>query len=138
MSRRITTGLTCAALACSGGAFIAGCGDDDEGSGSAATTEAPASTGEAAAPAAEEGAAIEVSMKGNKFVPETVTAKVGQTVTWTNDDGYPHDVVATDGEDFKSDKFAKGTYDYTLDAAGEIKYVCTLHNGMTGTITATE
>jgi plastocyanin len=137
MSRRIITGLTCAAFAFGGSAFIAGCGDDEKDSGSAATTEA-ATTAEAATTPAAGGEAIAVSMKGNKFVPETITAKVGQKVTWTNDDGYPHDVVATDGEDFKSKKFATGTYDYTLDAAGEIKYVCTLHDGMNGTITVTE
>jgi plastocyanin len=137
MSRRIITGLTCAALAF-GGALIAGCGDDEEDSGSAATTEAPASTGEAAAPAADEGAAVEISMKNNKMVPEETTAKVGQKITWTNDDGYPHNVTATDGADFKSDDFATGTYEYTPTKAGEIKYVCTLHDGQNGTITVTE
>ena len=137
MSRRIITFLSCGALAL-GGAFIAGCGDDDEDSDAAATTEAPASTGDAAAPAAEEGATVEISMKGNKMVPDTSTAKVGQKIVWTNDDGYPHNVTATDGADFKSDDFATGTFEYTPTAAGTIAYRCTLHQGQTGSITVTE
>ncbi len=135
MSRRIITLLSCGALAL-GGAFVAGCGDDDEDGGTAATTEAPAATAEA--PAAEETASVEISMKGNKMVPDESTAKVGQKIVWTNDDGYPHNVTATDGADFKSDDFATGTYEYTPTAAGTIDYVCTLHQGQAGTITVTE
>lgn len=137
MSRRIITLLSCGALAL-GGAFVAGCGDDKGDSAATATTQAPASTGEATAPAGEEGANVEISMKDNKMVPAESTAKVGQKIVWTNDDGYPHNVTATDGADFKSDNFATGTYEYTPTAAGTIDYVCTLHSGQAGTITVTE
>ena len=131
MSRRIITVLSCGALAL-GGAFVAGCGSDNDDSGSAATTTA-------AAPAtAAEGSVVEVSMKNNEMVPERVTAKVGQKVVWTNDDGYPHNVTATDGADFASDNFSTGTYEYIPTKAGTIDYVCTIHSGQNGTIDVTE
>ena len=136
MSGRIITALSCGALAL-GGALVTGCGDDNNDSGSADTTTAaapatPATGGD------EKNSVISLSMKANEFIPDKVTGKVGQTVEWTNDDPYPHNVVATEGEDFKSDNFAGGgTYKYKLDKAGKISYVCTIHSGMDGTITVT-
>ena len=136
MSGRIITALSCGALAL-GGAFVTGCGDDNNDSGSADTTTAaapatPATGGD------EKNSVISVSMKANEFIPAKVTGKVGQTVEWTNDDPYPHNVVATKGEDFQSDTFdGGGTYKYKLDKAGKISYVCTIHSGMDGTITVT-
>ena len=136
MSGRIITALSCGALAL-GCAFVTGCGDEDNESGSANTTTATAP----ATPATgddEKKSVISVSMKANTFIPEKVTGKVGQTVEWTNDDPYAHNVVATKGEDFQSDTFGGGgTYKYTLDKAGKISYVCTIHSGMVGTITVT-
>ena len=135
MSGRIITALSCGALAL-GGAFVTGCGDDDNDSGSADTTTAAPAT--AATGGDEKNSVVAVSMKANEFIPEKVSGKVGQTVEWTNDDPYPHNVVATKGEDFKSDNFAGGgTYKYKLDKAGKISYVCTIHSGMDGTITVT-
>jgi plastocyanin len=136
MSARLITALSCGALAL-GGAFVTGCGDDNNDSGSADTTS---ETTPATAPTGgdEKNSVIAVSMKANKFIPEKVTGKVGQTVEWKNDDPYPHNVVATKGEDFQSDNFGGGgTYKYKLDKAGKISYVCTIHSGMVGTITVT-
>jgi plastocyanin len=134
MSRRIITALSCGALAL-GGAFVAGCGSDNNDNGSAPKTTT--TTGTTAG--ATKGSVVEVSMKNNLFVPETITAKVGQTIKWTNDDPYPHNVTATKGEDFQSDNIdGGGTYEYKLDKAGTIDYVCTIHSGQRGTITVTK
>jgi plastocyanin len=131
MSRRIPIALCCGALAF-GGAFIAGCGDDNKDSGSAAP-EATATT-----PAAAESGTIDVVMQNNKFAPEAITAKVGQKIHWVNNDSYPHNVTATKGDDFKSKNInGGGTFDYTADKAGKIDYVCTIHSGQSGTITVT-
>jgi plastocyanin len=135
MSGRIITALSCGALAL-GGAFVTGCGDDNKDSGSAQTTTAAPPTTAAKGDAKK--SVIAVSMKANKFIPEKITGKVGQTVEWKNDDPYPHNVVATKGENFQSDNFGGGgTYKYKLDEAGKISYVCTIHSGMVGTITVT-
>jgi plastocyanin len=78
-------------------------------------------------------------MKNIQFAPKAVTAKVGQTIRWTNADAVDHNVTATKGEELKSKAFGKdGTFSYKLDKAGKITYVCTLHPGMTGTITVTK
>jgi plastocyanin len=78
-------------------------------------------------------------MKNIQFTPKSITAKVGQTVKWTNDDSVDHNVTATSGETFKSSTFGQGaTYSHKLAKAGTIKYVCTIHPGMEGTIIVTK
>jgi plastocyanin len=138
LRRFIPVLAACAALA------VAGCGDDDDEGGSASGSggggygSAPAKSQEdtqtqAAAPA--EGG-ITVRMKDIKFDPETVKAKVGDTITWVNEDQVEHNVV---GGDFKSENFGAGAkYEYKVDEAGSITYECTLHPGMDGTIEATD
>ncbi len=74
-------------------------------------------------------------MKDILFVPENVTARVGQTVRWTNDDDVAHTVKAEKGADFESKSLSKDdTYDAKLTKAGEIAYVCTIHPSQRGTI----
>jgi len=78
-------------------------------------------------------------MKNIQFAPKSVTAKVGQTVKWTNDDSVDHNVTATSGETFKSSNFGQGAnYSHKLTKAGTVKYVCTIHPGMEGTIVVTK
>ena len=77
----------------------------------------------------------EVSMKSLRFHPATLSVRVGETVTWRNDDTTDHNVTATKGERFKSRAFgAVGSYRFTPTRAGAIQYVCTLHPGMEGTL----
>ena len=76
-----------------------------------------------------------VVMQGLRFHPATTTVQVGQKVTWTNDDSTDHNVTATGGAKFMSQAFGHGkTYSFTPRKAGTIKYVCTLHPGMSGTL----
>jgi plastocyanin len=70
------------------------------------------------------------------FDPKSTTVKVGQQVTWTNDDTVNHNVTAKSGASFKSKDFGKGgTFSFTPTKAGTIQYVCTIHPGMTATLT---
>lgn len=137
MPRRALTVLTCLALAA--GTAFAGCGDDDEPATPAPpAAEAPATT---EAPEASEasGDDVAVGIKNIRFVPEEITAKVGQKIVWTNNEAVAHNVTATDGADFKSDTLQQGdTFEFTPEAAGEIAYVCTIHNGQNGSITVGE
>ena len=58
-------------------------------------------------------------MQNIAFDPKAVTVKVGQKVTWTNDDSVDHNVTADSGADFKSEDFGKGaTFAFTADKAG--------------------
>jgi plastocyanin len=122
--------------------LLAGCGgsssSSSKSSSSSTPAAAPASTGSSAAkPAA--GGAVAVSMKNIQFSPKSITARVGQTITWTNDDAVDHNVTATSGGAFKSGNFGQGkTYSTKLTKAGTIQYVCTIHPGMTGMIVVTK
>jgi len=99
----------------------AGCGGDDSSSSSQ--------------PAAQS----TVGMKNIKFQPEAIRVKVGQEITWTNDESVPHDVAATSGAEFKSETFGKGaTFKFTPTKAGTIEYECTLHPGMDGRVEVVE
>ena len=69
--------------------------------------------------------------------PRSLTVKVGQTVTWTNDDDIPHTVVATD-KSFRSKVLDTGqSFSFTFTKAGEFAYFCSLHPMMTGKIVVT-
>jgi plastocyanin len=82
------------------------------------------------------GKRVDVTMRNVAFKPHAVTVRVGQTIVWTNHDRVPHDVVATAGAEFDSGNVdAGGTFAYDPTTAGVISYVCTLHQGMNGTIT---
>jgi plastocyanin len=108
----------------------AGCGGGDNGS----TSSAPAST----AAASSSGGGVAIKMQNIAFDPKDVTVKVGQKVTWTNDDSVDHNVTSQSGETIKSDNFGKGgTFSFTPTKAGTIKYVCTIHPGMTATLNVT-
>jgi plastocyanin len=111
----------------------AGCGSNNSGSTSTGSS-APASTGGSESGGARGG--VTVDMKNIQFDPKSITVKKGQTIKWVNLDTVDHDVVANSGASFKSDQFGKGgTFEFTPKKAGKIDYVCTLHPGMTGTIT---
>jgi plastocyanin len=88
----------------------------------------------AAAPAAGDGA---VTIANFSFDPADVEVAAGTTVTWTNNDGVPHRVVAND-ESFDSEDMGQGdTFEHTFDTAGTVDYICAIHPQMTGTITVT-
>jgi plastocyanin len=124
--RRILVAL-CAVLALALGVAACG-GDDDSGGGGSTSTSSAASSG----------GGVTIKMQNIQFAPKDTTVKVGQKVTWTNDDSTDHNVTADSGADFKSKDFGSGgTFEFTPDKAGTIKYECTLHPGMTATLNVT-
>jgi len=87
-----------------------------------------------AAPAAAAGP-VAVHISNFTFGPKMVTVKVGQTVTWTNDDDIPHTVVATD-KSFRSKVLDTGqSFSFTFTKSGQVAYFCSLHPMMTGKVT---
>jgi len=131
MKRLLALLFACLAI----GLVVAGCGGDDDGGdggggGNADTAEQPAGDGGGG------GGDAEVTMQDIKFQPANVDVKVGDTVTWTNEDSAGHDVT---GDNFKSGGpggLANGdTFEHTFDKAGTFDYVCTVHPGMEGTVT---
>ena len=77
-----------------------------------------------------------VSMRDNEFRPNHVSVPSGTTVTWTNDDSFPHDVTFSEGP-------ASGVLDggdaweHAFAEAGTFDYECTIHPGMVGRVTVT-
>jgi plastocyanin len=99
---------------------VAGCGGDDGGGGGKTTVLKRDDV---------------VSMQNLRFKPDHVQVAVGQKITWRNDENIGHDVKADSGASFSSQTFNKdGSYSFTPSKTGTIKYECTLHPGMDGTI----
>src|SRR3954471_15126026 len=114
-------------LALTASIAAAGCG----------SSSSPSSNSTPAAQPTAAGSGVNIDMKNIAFSPKDATAKVGQKVTWTNKDSVDHNVIANNGA-FKSDDFGQnGTYSFTPTKAGKIEYQCTLHPGMTATLTVT-
>lgn len=87
-----------------------------------------------AAPAATAGP-VAIHISNFTFGPKMATVKVGQTVTWTNDDDIPHTVVATD-KSFRSKVLDTGqSFSFTFTKPGQVAYFCSLHPMMTGKVT---
>jgi len=80
------------------------------------------------------GSARQVVVDNFNFAPATATAAVGATITWTNKDDVPHNIVSTDK------KFASPVLDtdeqfsHTFEAAGTYQYYCSIHPKMTGQV----
>jgi plastocyanin len=77
-----------------------------------------------------------VTLSDSRFNPGHITVEPGTEVTWIWDDGSrSHNVV---GEDFATDIQTEGTFTHAFTEPGTYEYVCTLHQGMEGTVTVTE
>ena len=78
-----------------------------------------------------------VKISNFSFSPATIKVKLGQTVTWTNEDSASHSVVADSDPNNgpNSQLLAKGqTYSYTFNTAGTFKYHCSVHPSMKATV----
>lgn len=117
MRSRLTLIPLAALLACGGG------GSDSTGPG----TGGPGGSNPVATTAVE--------MQGNVFSPRAIRVAPSATVTWTNSDGYAHD-VAFGGTVGTIAAFTTGSRTLQMPAAaGTYSYSCNLHPGMSGTVT---
>jgi plastocyanin len=74
----------------------------------------------------------------NSYNPNPIEIKVGDTVTWINDDSSAHTVTSSNDSTFDSDIMRRGeTFSFTFDNVGEYPYFCTLHPSMVGTVIVT-
>ena len=84
-------------------------------------------------PRAQPAAAV-VRIANFTFGPQTITVRVGSTVTWTNDDDVPHTVRAVDGA-FASKPLDTGDrFAFSFRTPGEHSYFCSIHPMMTGKV----
>jgi amicyanin len=111
-----------AVLGCALAVAVAGCGTGSDLTTSSTATSQAASTGP-----------VRIVMQSLSFSPTAVKARVGQTVTWTNDDQAPHNVTYISGPKFRSSRrmlTIGQRFSIKLRQAGTIRYLCTIHPWM--------
>ena len=74
-------------------------------------------------------ATVAVTVENFDFDPQTVTIDAGDTVMWTNVDGF-HSVTADDDSFGMSAESAPWTYSHTFSAPGTYGYYCFIHGGV--------
>ena len=80
------------------------------------------------------GSAHDVVVDNFSFAPVTATVAAGSTITWTNRDDVPHNIVSTERK-FKSPLLDTGEkFVHRFEARGTYKYFCSLHPKMTGQV----
>lgn len=101
------------------------------GSGDTAVTRTVAAGGEVSTDA--------VTIKGFAFDPKELDVKVGDTVTWTNEDGAAHTVKSpADAFEESADLGQGDTFSHTFDQAGTFDYICGIHTGMKATVVVSD
>ncbi|MBE1493731.1 plastocyanin [Amycolatopsis lexingtonensis] len=89
------------------------------------------------APATAVAATQQVMMQGYAYSPASLTVRVGDTVTWTQHDDAPHDVVTTSAPvAFRSPRLSAGqSWSYTFRQPGTYAYYCSVHPDMRASVT---
>ena len=114
--------------ACSGSATSAPAASSGGGAASAPAASAGGDTGAACAAApAGATAAVTVTIKGFKFSPEPVQAKVGDVVAWTNSDTAPHSATLDNGACDTKTIDVGATAMLVFTAPGTYTYHCSIH-----------
>jgi plastocyanin len=126
-------------------AVLAGCGTASSSTPPAPTattapapTAAPTTAPTAAATTPPQSGNVAIMIQNFAFNPQTITVKVGTTITWTDKDSIAHTVTSTSGPtSFNSGALAApgGTFKFTFTKAGTYTYHCMIHPSMTATIT---
>ncbi len=80
----------------------------------------------------------EVRMANFKFEPAELTVKVGQSVTWRNQDTAKHDAFSEENGLDTNDIGKDGTVTFQPDKAGTIDYICSIHPQMKGKLIVKE
>ena len=73
-----------------------------------------------------------ISIKDFAFSPETLTIKVGEKVTWVNEDTATHTIKS---DTFNSEGIDQGgKFEFTFNNKGTFNYSCGIHPSMQGKI----
>ena len=91
-----------------------------------------------AAPAKDIGESAILDQHGMNFFPNLTVVRVGGTVTFLNDDPFPHNVFTPDGDKFNMGTMAHGAAKKkTFDKPGRFTLLCNLHPNMIAYIQVT-
>ena len=105
------TYIGCAMLILAGAVLLVGSGNAANGSRSAPS--------------------VDVTIDNFTFTPQTITVKVGTTVTWTNHDDIPHSVMSDNAEFHSKALDTDDSFSFTPTKPGTYSYFCSLHPKMT-------
>lgn len=75
-----------------------------------------------------------VSISNFVFMPAVLTASIGQSVTWTNEDAAPHGVAYKDGANGADSLLPGASFSRTFDRPGTYDYVCPVHPYMSAKV----
>ena len=126
MQRHPMTAVLVVCLAVLLAVALAGCSSGGSSS-TGGTSGGSASTGGTSA------GGTTITEEGFAFNPASVTVKVGDTVTFTNNDSAPHE-VSIDNQNLGSQSQGQSVT-WQATKAGTFPYKCTIHPSMTGEIT---
>ena len=111
-------------------AIAAGCSSDSTPKASASSTSSSSSSSGAPAVSGNE-----ITIKDFKFGPDSLSVKVGDTVTFKNADGQQHTATSDNSGDFDAGAVDPGgSKEVTFAKAGTFTYHCSFHPFMHGTI----
>jgi len=75
-----------------------------------------------------------VSIQNMQFVPAVLTIRLGDKVTWVNNDLVPHTASASDSQFDSGNIPVGGSWTYTAKEEGALGYACRYHPGMQATL----
>lgn len=75
-----------------------------------------------------------VKIDNFSFSPKSLTVKAGTTVTWTNHDDIPHNVVSTEKKFSSPVLDTDQNFSFIFREPGSYPYFCKIHPMMTGTV----
>lgn len=81
-----------------------------------------------------------VFIRDGAYSPSRIQVPLGTTVTWTNQDSVPHNVILSPVVISTADTGESGllspgqSFSYTFTSRGTFKYACSEHPGMFGTV----
>ena len=73
---------------------------------------------------------LQISIDNFSFAPAELTVKTGATVTWTNKDDVPHNIVSVDKLFASSVLDTDEKFSYTFRKTGTYTYYCSIHPRM--------
>jgi plastocyanin len=82
--------------------------------------------------------ATEVTIESSCYSPTIIRVQPGVSVTWTNRDDAPHNILGAGGISGSSHRdlslLRGGSFRHTFETAGIFPYYCSLHPGMVGVV----
>ncbi|MEP6989527.1 MAG: plastocyanin/azurin family copper-binding protein [bacterium] len=119
-NRLLLLAVLLSSMSCGGAASSTGTNNNGNGTGTGVTPTVTTS----------------VTLQNTAFNPSSIQVSAGAVVTYTNSDGIAHNVTFSSATIGGTGDFTTGAKTLTMPtAAGSYDYHCSIHPGMTGSVT---